>query len=833
MFKIARNMEIETAAAGLPYPVTPDTTVRPSGARSPAGRVPDARGADAVDLGSSARRVKDGKPPKVKFSAKIREVFENYAPLPVKPACPEARVTAEEFMGRMLANHAQITSIRPSWVTVHDGVTEPIRKWFTENAKRVAKRVPLRTTNFELTPGQVSIVYYLAYGPPVPISFGYSINIEEAARCFPEDNPHRKRLLNLKDTAFTFSFDPGNAYSGTRIACMPTGNGKTVVTLAAVFANLLTPKENDRAKSMYAAAMYGASTGLRFETTSDLRKTGQTLIAPLVVVLCPPSMESHWHMTALSLCKEVERIHAAGKFTHDAVRVWVGRPAREGYSVEKALSENAPTLWILTHAANSLHVLHDHPDIGIRGLVIDELVRDARTRRVLPSSPVCGPHIVVQATVESLGGSHTLRTRLGGEVLIKNEHLDDETFKWGAFGQTCASLKQAAKVPLCMVPDILTQVCARGSVALMPKELVVYTVVPTHASLGEMLAHGELGDHDIAELLKAWLQKTVRRARSSASIQDWSFVEKSEDKSVIVDYARMMEVARDAVVVEDAYEVLGLVKDAMLSGPELDKMVADARKRLRFKWHPDKNPGNEERSCEMFSKITAAAEKLLNARARARHEDEVAQNESRLALIQQRMAMLAAHFQCTDPSCDGKKMRFMLSEKICMTCGTGQPSNKDLCLEGLHPGVTRVATKASTVLKRVLEMCVKECKRIVFYCTQFNESVFDGLGCELLTLAQIFSESEGSNKRKNRLNKNKRADMVQRFNEPARKKDLPLVIALGKEELCAIDLKTVESIVVYGSLSQEQQWQLQGRTLRNGTANHGRVVKCYFIQSGI
>lgn len=55
---------------------------------------------------------------------------------------------------------------------------------------------------------------------------------------------------------------------------------------------------------------------------------------------------------------------------------------------------------------------------------------------------------------------------------------------------------------------------------------------------------------------------------------------------------------------DDYYEVLGVEKDATLA------QIKKAYKKLAIKWHPDKNPNDQERAAEMFKNVAEAYEVL-------------------------------------------------------------------------------------------------------------------------------------------------------------------------------------------------------------------------------
>ncbi len=556
---------------------------------------------------------------------------------------------------------------------MHDGITEPIREWFTKNAELVAKRVPRGTTDFELTPGQVSVAYYLAYGPPVPIDFGYSIDREKVARLISIEKSFFEKVVS-PDTTFRFSVNPQTAY--TRIACMPTGTGKKVVTLAAIFANLLSREENGRAKNTTVSANYDVSAaGIRFKAEPRAGVVGLKRIAPLAVVLCPAGTERRWHAAAISLGAEVRRLHAEGTFTHEAVEVWVGRPAEKNFSVLKAFVDDAPTLWILTDpgedASGGSGVLHEHPDVGIRGLVLDDPAQGAT--RTTPSSPVCGPQIIVR-TVASLSDGCPPNDLLEGQVVVTN--------------------------------DVLVRACERGIAELTARgRIVTHTVVPAPGSLVGALSRGERGGCDLAELatlVKAWFKETVTRVYPHAKWRDSSFVRESYDGSVVVDYPRMAKLATDAVVVEDAYEALELARAATRSEADFQSAVINAHKRqlrvlecaarvnphyqtlreeteearFRFfsKWGFDDHVLPEYDVRTMERKFSSAAETLLDARLRARHEEEVAGNGRRRSVVDALVRELAPHFECARSLCPGGETRFDLSGKTCTRCGAKQPN---------------------------------------------------------------------------------------------------------------------------------------------------------------
>lgn len=64
----------------------------------------------------------------------------------------------------------------------------------------------------------------------------------------------------------------------------------------------------------------------------------------------------------------------------------------------------------------------------------------------------------------------------------------------------------------------------------------------------------------------------------------------------------------------DYYQVLGISKSAT------EAEIKKAYKKLAVKWHPDKNPDNQEAAAEVFKKIGEAYAVLSNADQRATYD---------------------------------------------------------------------------------------------------------------------------------------------------------------------------------------------------------------------
>lgn len=780
---VARTRPPKSAALAL----TSSGVIKPAAAKSK--KKTDGAPANAEGRGLEPRFA-------LEVAERMRQHFKDPRKLPEKCENPSALITNEEFMGAMIADTLKFTTERGlKWLKVHDGITAPLSRYFADNAALVCSRVPLRTSTYRLTFGQVATAFYIAFGTPVPVTFGYEVDVEYLKGAPRECDPETLlKLERSRDRKFAHVLDPGR--SGLRISCMPTGTGKTVVTVAALLTALLSDKGTRQAERMYLAAAKDPHTGARAVTSTDAPSGGGSKIAPLVIVFCPGALERNWATAAGELQGEVARLHAAGRFWAPDVRVWQGFKSKETRSIESVYRDGVPTLWVLSASTESLKVLYEHYDVGFRGFALDEGEKLA-TRYTGPLSPVCGPSIVAQATPETLHDyldrkGNLLVRWLSKEALPTNDSLVG-SLRHGDLSKLAKCMRRGSQDGLVMLPEVLVTACGVGASEVMPAGLKKFYLFPSDKTLHDSLTNGHLDPAPVGVLLADWFKTEVskactelrrlmyvRNADVDFSEKDLAFARRTAE-AIAVDFGAMKQSGRD--------KIQTVLRELEKAYPRDYTFALERDQLLR------------ERALNTFAKV-----------------------------LDRKFAAFAA---CPCPAakgdgaeaCEGGKISFSGDKRECMRCSATYEAKGEFSLEDLVPGKkTEVDATSIGLFTKVFEKSITGHKRVVVYSEKTSKRFFERYDCELLMLVEDLAAAPGVDGAAAKVprrgpNKHKRGAMVARFNEPPLPEEKPLVLVLGKDDLVGTDLQNVGVIISFGPLRPAEQKQLAGRGLRMCTSS--------------
>lgn len=794
-------------------------------------------------------------PVKTLFAEQMRDYFTNVRTLPSAAARHGVVIETEEFMGEMLERQAEYTTKRPSWILPMDNLTSPVCDFFQHNAARVASIMPLRTDHFDLTIGQVSAAYYLAFGVSRATSFSYTFDKEKAVEKL---ELHKKRgdiagshlevatekVKNLKECTFGHSSGSKHHPGGIKMACMPTGTGKTAVCLAAAIAYLFTDKGRKRAMSVIKNIEHDPRTGVRFESGIASTASAQARFAPLVIVFTPAHLMNNWVNTANSFKSEVKRLHDEGVYVKGDMRVWIGTPKNEAYGIKKVAEDQIETVWIVSATVANFDILYEHNDVAYSCLIGDEMVSAFAKRNAQPAS-ASGTVIIAQATMQALANFINMKNSflekcLGKDALEENKNLD-RMLKYGEMTKIKTALKQGSKMVMCMMPDVLLQACATQAVDHMPKGITFYNLYADGASIYEFFASGSLskGDAvDLGKMAKEYLIKVVREVLPSTSPTNFNFLTVDEENGdVVIDFEGMVRAGHEAFGRETAYQVLGLNysdwKNFACSSQKFQEAVKNAQKNRRFETHPDKNRGREKEATEEFQKVEIAAEKLLSSRGKLDEDIKMCARRDHEREFDSRMSTVLRFSHCSKEGCSGGKMAFSLNSKTCVAC-KDRSKMDDISLKTLQPGDTSFKVSKQKLLKKVIGKCLNDHKRILMFCKVFEKSFFDDFDCNLVPLATEKATGDDSKKRKRGINGKQTAKLVDNFCEEPKSGEKPMILIIGEKELLGTDFHGTESLIVYGDLDESYRKQLYGRVLRMNkkivTSGDRKFVNLYIVK---
>lgn len=763
-------------------------------------------------------------------------------------------LSTQDFMHSTIQEQTDYIK-RPFWVDTHDNASAPVLRWFSENSSIVARDTPARTRSFDLTYGQRAAIYYFAYGCPVKVSYGYELNREAACKFLEEHflsadglgNLQRQqeaikqlktrseqlRRMKASETTSMMSVSPETVPPMFRIACLPMGLGKTVISVFSAMMALCTTKGRQISDIVYAQKCREAETGFRRETEIDFSKTDQKKVAPLFLFFVPKHMEAHWEQTMYDCLPEVSRLHQKGVFLSGDVQIWRGTPKREEsqrYSVDRCYKEGKPTLWILPLVSASLDVLYASPDIAVSGVVYDEMDTNISKVGNKMRSIIAGPVIIAQATIESLVVHFRNQQKNNFLQNIVGYHAmnDEDTMNWslksGEYADISRALTCSARLHLCMPSAKFMQMVAGASVHKMPQGITCHSVT-SRKSVYDVLCYGDLRERDLSAIIINHLHRrlehfVVATAQLRQKLSAVSYVRIVHGHQVVDFEAIKQPLYRIADefypnVGPSLYDVLGVNPDRWsIPTTELEA----AKKKQQIKWHPDKHPSDVEKATEMFQKIGQAFDTLSDCRKKAQYDQELRRIHKKkdfVATLDRFFTKTIATF-ATCEKCRGTAFRFYANNDNmhCVTCHPVPTSSGNEIFD-----VDFTATKSSPpisgrdAITSLLVQCLRKPKaRVVLFCNEFSDEFLaplvktDGLReLEMLTFPKG-------------CNKNKRAHRIARFSTPHEYNPVPMLMVMSKGEIRGSDLKNVTAVVMYGHTQKDERKQVIGRCLRMSNA---------------
>lgn len=759
-------------------------------------------------------------------------------------------LSTRDFMNSTIREQTDYIK-RPSWVDTHDNVSDPVLRWFSENSMAVARGTPARTSTFDLTYGQRAAIYFLAYGTPVKVSYGYELNRQAASKVLQQQylsqygtspNPELKQrgieklkgrdahLHRMKASEVTsmMSLSPESMPPVFRIACFPMGLGKTVISVFSALLALCTVKGRQITDIVFAQKSCEPETGFRRETATDLSLSDQKKVAPIFVFFVPKHMEAHWEQTAYDCLPEVARLREKGVFLSGDVQIWRGTPQREEsqrFSVRRCYEEGKPTLWILPLAAASLDVLYASPDIAVSGVVYDEMDTNISKIGNKARSIIAGPVIVVQATIGSLSvhfGSqqkNNFLQNIVGYHAMKNEDDMNEFLRSGDYSNISRTLTCSARLHLCMPSAKFMQMVAGASAHKMPRGITCHRIT-TRKSVYDVLCYGDLQERDISAIIIKHLQGRLETAVTATAQlrQKLSAVSyaRTDFGYQVVDFTALREPLERIIdelypsVGSTHYELLGLNSDRayVLTREDLNA----ARNKARIKWHPDKHRDNVQEATQMFQKIEQAFDVLSDYRKRALYDQELCKTRRKKESI----GILNDFFQktirefATCEKCEGGTFRFYRDNDN-MHCVKCHPkpicSREEIFTVDFTPAKTSPPISGRDAITSLLTQCLQKPKaRVVLFCNEFAEGFLGTVKKNQKNL-EILTFAKGCNK-------HSRAKKIAKFSAPHECNPFPLLMVMSKAEIRGSDLKNVTAVVMYGKMRDDERKQVIGRCLR-------------------
>ena len=774
-------------------------------------------------------------------------------------------VSTRDFMNSTIQEQIDYIE-RASWVDTHDNVSTPVLKWFADNSAIVARDTPARTRSFDLTYGQRAAIYYFAYGTPVKVSYGYELNREAASKFLEDhylstggmDNPLRrqeainrlklrnKQIFRMKtsETTSIMSLSPETMPPVFRIACLPMGLGKTVISVFSAVLALCTAKGRQISDMVYAQKSREVETGFRRETEIDLSKTDQKKVAPLFVFFVPKHMEAHWEQTMYDCLPEVSRLREKGVLLSGDVQIWRGTPQREesqSYSVHRCYSEDKSTLWILPLVPASLDVLYASPDIAVSGVIYDEMDTNISKVGNKARSIIAGPVIIAQATIESLTvhfrnqQKNNFLQNIVGYQAMKDKDAMNRSLKSGDYGDISRSLTCSARLHLCMPSAKFMQMVAGASVHKMPRGITSHSIT-SRKSVYDVLCYGYLRERDLSSIIINHLQRRLEPFVTATS--------QLRQKLSAVSYVRMVHGHQvvDFVAIKEPlyhiadelfpnvgptlYDVLGVDPDSW-SIPIWE--LEAAKKKAQIKWHPDKHPHDIQNATEMFKKIGQAFDTLSDYTKKSQYDQEIYKTrkvKDFVATLDRFFSDTIAKF-ATCEKCRGTAFRFY-SDNDNMHCVTCRPvpasSRNEIFDVDFTPPKSSPPISGRDAVTSLLVQCLRKPRaRVVLFCNEFSDGFLaplaktDGLGkLEMLTFPKG-------------CNKNKRAQNIARFSTPHEHNPVPMLMVMSKAEIRGSDLKNVTAVVMYGHTEKDERKQVIGRCLRMSNNPRDSSIPVYEI----
>lgn len=402
--------------------------------------------------------------------------------------------------------------------TLHMRITsnqddEASRATFDEAFHRDSAGVPTTCGTFRLTTAQRQVIFYLSSPLLSPRIVTVSISKHSVNMlCDPDYDERTFRADDadgdFQDTAAPVALAPLlRAQATQRMKCasakgltskavqlrgsipqlsvlaLGTGTGKTLIALAAAMRVMIEEWAHLEANAVDIchARTCGRVSGV---STVDIGDT--PTCARLTVCFVPKNVMHHWAQTFHALCSTWPHAHAR------RAQLWQGiKPASYSMKIAAELPGGPPVVWVVPVGSTGMNVLSDCPSIPIAAIIYDEMTEKMGKRVQLPTSPVLGPTIVAQATIDRLDVSmhgnpnHPMRVAMFDHMVgdvqptnieyhVQNRHLRK--------AHTCMQARSCLEVLL--VPTFLSRRIAEQAMTNMPTGILAHTVTFKRSTLG-------------------------------------------------------------------------------------------------------------------------------------------------------------------------------------------------------------------------------------------------------------------------------------------------------------------------------------------------------------
>eukprot|EP00965_Chrysotila_dentata_P054790 1819575-Pleurochrysis_carterae.AAC.1 len=172
--------------------------------------------------------------------------------------------------------------------------------------------------------------------------------------------------------------------------------------------------------------------------------------------------------------------------------LWQGiKAATYSAKVAAELPGAPPVLWIVPVDCKAMNVLSDCSSVPIAAVIYDEMTEKMGKRINLPTSPVLGPTIVAQATIDRLDVSmhgnpnHPMRVALFDNTLrsVHPSYIEQHILV-RQLGKAQKCMQARACLHVLLVPTFLSRRVTEQAMAKMPTGILAHAVTFRRSTLG-------------------------------------------------------------------------------------------------------------------------------------------------------------------------------------------------------------------------------------------------------------------------------------------------------------------------------------------------------------